>query len=60
MQGKRDAEVVGILSERRKVSIRTINNHVRNILAKMNAETRTGACINALERIKQQGARIVD
>ena len=53
MQGKRDAEVVGILSERRKVSIRTINNHVRNILAKMNAETRTGACINALERIKQ-------
>jgi DNA-binding CsgD family transcriptional regulator len=52
MQGKRDSEIVGILSQKAKVSIRTVNNHVRNILAKMNAETRTGASINALERIK--------
>jgi len=52
MQGRRDSEIVTILGEKRKVSIRTINNHVRNILFKMNAETRTGACINALERIK--------
>jgi DNA-binding CsgD family transcriptional regulator len=53
MQGKRDSEIAEILSEKAKVSIRTINNHLRNILAKMNAETRTGASINALERIKQ-------
>jgi DNA-binding CsgD family transcriptional regulator len=52
IQGRRDSEIVTILGEARKVSLRTINNHVRNILVKMNAETRTGACINALERIK--------
>jgi len=53
MQGKRDPEIAAILSERRAVSVRTINNHLRNILSKMGSETRTGACINALERIKQ-------
>jgi DNA-binding CsgD family transcriptional regulator len=54
MQGKRDSEIAEILSEKREVSLRTINNHVRNILVKMNAETRTGACMNALERIKKK------
>lgn len=54
MQGKRDSEIVSILSEKGKVSLRTINNHVHNILVKMNAETRTGACMNALERIKKK------
>ena len=52
MQGKRDLEIVNILSEKGKVKLRTINNHVRNILAKMSAETRTGACMNALQLIK--------
>jgi DNA-binding CsgD family transcriptional regulator len=52
MQGKRDSEIAEILSERREVRLRTINNHLHNILAKMGSETRTGACINALERVK--------
>jgi DNA-binding CsgD family transcriptional regulator len=52
IQGKRDSEIGMLLASERKVSIRTVNNHVRNILAKMNAETRTGACMNALERVK--------
>jgi DNA-binding CsgD family transcriptional regulator len=54
MQGKRDSEIVEILSEKGPVSIRTINNHVRNILAKMNFETRTGASFEALNRLKQK------
>jgi DNA-binding CsgD family transcriptional regulator len=54
MQGKRDSEIADILSEKRKVSLRTINNHLRHILAKTNAETRTGACLDALERIKNR------
>ena len=54
MQGKRDSEIVEILSEKSAVSIRTINNHVRNILAKMNFETRTGASFEALNRLKQK------
>jgi len=54
MQGKRDSEVVTILSDKASVSLRTINNHVRNILAKMNHETRTGACTEALDRLKRK------
>jgi DNA-binding CsgD family transcriptional regulator len=54
MQGKRDAEITEILSEKRKVSLRTINNHLRNILAKTRSETRTGACLEALERLKNK------
>ena len=54
MQGKRDSEIAEILSEKREVSLRTINNHLRNILAKTNAETRTGACLETLDRLKRQ------
>jgi DNA-binding CsgD family transcriptional regulator len=53
IQGKRDSEIAKILSEKREVSLRTINNHLSNILAKTNAETRTGACLEALDRIKR-------
>ena len=55
MQGRRDSEIAMILCGGGKVSLRTVNNHVRSILTKMNAETRTGACINALDRIKKLG-----
>jgi DNA-binding CsgD family transcriptional regulator len=55
MQGKRDSEIAKILSERREVRLRTINNHLRNILAKMGSETRTGACLEALDRVKRLG-----
>lgn len=54
IQGKRDSEISEILSQRREVSLRTINNHLRNILAKTNAETRTGACLEVLDRIKKK------
>ena len=54
IQGKRDPEICKILSQRREVSLRTINNHLRNILAKTNAETRTGACMEVLDRIKKK------
>jgi DNA-binding CsgD family transcriptional regulator len=48
IQGKRDKEVAGILS----TSPRTIHNHLRRILGKLNAETRTGAALEAFERLK--------
>jgi DNA-binding CsgD family transcriptional regulator len=48
IQGKRDAEIGKILS----ASPRTIHNHVRSILRKLNAETRTGAALEAVERLK--------
>src|SRR6516225_2123416 len=48
IQGKRDREVADILS----TSPKTIHNHLRSILRKLNAETRTGAALEALERLK--------
>lgn len=54
IQGKRDPEICKILSQRREVSLRTINNHLRNIIAKTNTETRTGACMEVLDRIKNK------
>jgi DNA-binding CsgD family transcriptional regulator len=48
IQGKRDKEVAAILS----VSPRTIHNHLRSILSKLNTETRTGAALEAFERLK--------
>jgi DNA-binding CsgD family transcriptional regulator len=49
IQGKRDGEVAGILS----TSPRTIHNHLRSILRKLNTETRTGAALEAFERVKR-------
>jgi DNA-binding CsgD family transcriptional regulator len=48
IQGKRDKEVADILS----ASPRTIHNHLRSILRKLNTETRTGAALEAFERLK--------
>jgi DNA-binding CsgD family transcriptional regulator len=48
IQGKRDKEVADIVS----ASPRTIHNHLRSILRKLNAETRTGAALEAFERLK--------
>jgi DNA-binding CsgD family transcriptional regulator len=47
IQGKRDKEVADILSAGPK----TIHNHLRSILRKLNAETRTGAALEAFERL---------
>jgi DNA-binding CsgD family transcriptional regulator len=49
IQGKRDGEVARILS----TSPRTIHNHLRSILRKLDAETRTGASLEAFERCKR-------
>ena len=56
IQGKRDKEVADILS----ASPRTIHNHLRSILRKLNAETRTGAALEALERLKGHRLRGVN
>ena len=47
-QGKRDKEIAAILS----TSPRTIHNHLRSILRKLNAKTRTEAAFEAFERLK--------
>jgi DNA-binding CsgD family transcriptional regulator len=52
IQGKRDKEVADILS----ASPRTIHNHLRSILRKLNTETRTGAALEAFERLKGASA----
>jgi DNA-binding CsgD family transcriptional regulator len=52
IQGKRDKEIANILS----ASPRTIHNHLGSILRKLNAETRTGAALEALERLKGSSA----
>ena len=52
IQGKRDKEVAAILS----ASPRTIHNHLGSILRKLNAETRTGAALEAFERLKGSSA----
>jgi DNA-binding CsgD family transcriptional regulator len=54
IQGKRDWEIGRILS----ASPRTIQNHVRRILQKLSAETRTGAVLVATDRLKRL-ARVV-
>jgi DNA-binding CsgD family transcriptional regulator len=52
IQGKRDKEVADILS----TSPRTIHNHLRSILRKLNAKTRTEAAFEAFERLKGSSA----
>jgi DNA-binding CsgD family transcriptional regulator len=52
IQGKRDKEVANILS----ASPRTIQNHLRSILRKLNTETRTGAALEAFERLQGSSA----
>ena len=52
IQGKRDKEVGDILS----ASPKTIHNHLGSILRKLNAETRTGAALEAFERLKGSSA----
>jgi DNA-binding CsgD family transcriptional regulator len=49
IQGKRDGEIAAMLSR----SPRTIHNHLRSILQKLNAETRTGAALEAADRLKR-------
>jgi DNA-binding CsgD family transcriptional regulator len=39
-EGKRDAEIASILN----LSVRTVEQHVRTCLRKLNVETRTAAC----------------
>jgi DNA-binding CsgD family transcriptional regulator len=39
-EGKRDAEIATILN----LSVRTVEQHVRSCLRKLNVETRTAAC----------------
>jgi len=55
IQGKRDKEVADILS----TSPKTIHNHLRSILRKLNTETRTGAALEAFERLKGSSASSV-
>jgi DNA-binding CsgD family transcriptional regulator len=52
IQGKRDKEVADILS----ASPRTIHSHLRSILRKLNTETRTGAALEAFERLNASSA----
>jgi DNA-binding CsgD family transcriptional regulator len=52
IQGKRDKEVANILS----ASPKTIHNHLRSILRKLNVETRTGAALEAFERLNGSSA----
>ena len=52
IQGKRDREIAAILS----TSPRTIHNHLRSILRKLNTETRTRAALEALERLNGSSA----
>jgi DNA-binding CsgD family transcriptional regulator len=40
VEGKRDAEIAAILN----LSVRTVEQHVRSCLMKLNVETRTAAC----------------
>ena len=49
IQGKRDREIADILS----ASPRTIQNHLRSILRKLHTETRTGAALEAFDRLKR-------
>ena len=39
-EGKRDSEIAAILN----LSVRTVEQHVRSCLGKLNVETRTAAC----------------
>jgi hypothetical protein len=48
IKGKRDKEVADILS----ISPRTIHNHLRSFLRKLNTETRTVAALEAFERLR--------
>jgi DNA-binding CsgD family transcriptional regulator len=52
IRGKRDKEVADILP----TSPRTIHNHLRSILRKLNAKTRTAAALEAFERLKGSSA----
>ena len=52
IQGKRDKEIANILS----ASPRTIHNHLGSILRKLNTETRTGAALEAFERLRGPSA----
>ena len=52
IQGKRDREIAEILS----TSPRTIHNHLQSILKKLNTETRTGAALEAFERLNGSSA----
>lgn len=46
VEGKRDAEIGVILG----ISVRTVNQHVRTILRKTSAETRTAAAAWSIQR----------
>ena len=52
IQGKRDKEIAHILSAKPK----TIHTHLRSILRKLNTETRTGAVLEAFERLNGSSA----
>jgi DNA-binding CsgD family transcriptional regulator len=50
-EGKRDAEIAAIFN----LSVRTVEQHVRSCLKKLNVETRTAACA-VLWRERKSGA----
>lgn len=50
IQGKRDGEIGQIIG----CGIRTVGTHVRNILAKLGVETRTGAASEAIRRSNEK------
>jgi DNA-binding CsgD family transcriptional regulator len=51
-EGKRDAEIAAILN----LSVRTVEQHVRTCLRKLNVETRTAACAVLWRERKSGGA----
>ena len=51
-EGKRDSEIATILN----LSVRTIEQHVRTCLRKLNVETRTAACAVLWRERKSGGA----
>ena len=50
IEGKRDSEIADIL----RISPRSVNKHVQQILSKLNVETRTAAAMEALRRSRAQ------
>ena len=53
-EGKRDSEIAAILN----LSVRTVEQHVRSCLRKLNVETRTAACA-VLWRERKSGGQTI-
>ena len=55
-EGKRDGEIAAILN----LSVRTVEQHVRSCLRKLNVETRTAACAILWRERKSGGPGMQD